>query len=364
MSAATSTFQTRRGAALFLVLAIVAALSAVAVTGLRTLSVDVAGAKYSANRTKALAIARSGFLMAASLLLLDYKENAADHGYEDWARYFKDPELREDLFSQGKLGTQRLLELFDEEHLHGSIMDESGKFPIAALASKGGETYRKVFVALLRNAPFNLDEAKAQSVLLAIVDWLDEDDEAGTLEETGLGASGAEDAWYQEDKAAYRCKNSSLDSLQELLLVRGVSRELFEGSGGIGLKDLLSIWNTAKININTAPAPILMALDYADPDREAAAFATAVVDFRDNEQNSAALEQENWYADALPQTKSLTLPTEIITVKSSVFTIRMDASEGGGRASLFAAVKRNYDESLSSSLDFKGIIQTLYRSVR
>jgi len=52
----------------------------------------------------------------------------------------------------------------------------------------------------------------------AIIDWRDADDNPG--------ANGAESAAYQ----SYRCKNGPFESLEELLLVRGVTPELFYGS--------------------------------------------------------------------------------------------------------------------------------------
>jgi DNA uptake protein ComE-like DNA-binding protein len=52
----------------------------------------------------------------------------------------------------------------------------------------------------------------------AIIDWRDPDENPG--------ANGAESAAYQ----AYRCKNGPFESLEELLLVRGVTPELFYGS--------------------------------------------------------------------------------------------------------------------------------------
>ncbi len=357
--------RSRRGAALFLVLAVIAALSAVVVTGMRTVSVDVSGARSVRNRIQALALARSGSLLAASLLLLDYKDNAYDHENEDWARYFSDPELRLKRLDQDGLGSERLLAFIGDDRLSGQIVDESGKFPVNALDSQQAETYKRVLTALLRNEPFNLEERKAKTLVMAITDWIDANGETSQEDETGLGATGAEDDAYMEAETAYRCKDDSLDSLQELLLVRGMSRDLFQGAEGrLGLKDLLSVWSASKININTAPGPLVRALAAEAQARDADAFAKAVLTFRREERNEDVLKNEDWFFANLAEGKNLQLPLEIITVKSSVFTIRMTAREGARGTTLFTAVRRGYDNTLPESLPFKGIIKTLYRSVR
>ena len=56
----------------------------------------------------------------------------------------------------------------------------------------------------------------------AIVDWLDMDSSPRPY--------GAEDDYYTALSPPYHCKNGPLDSLEELLLVRGVTPELLFGN--------------------------------------------------------------------------------------------------------------------------------------
>jgi DNA uptake protein ComE-like DNA-binding protein len=56
----------------------------------------------------------------------------------------------------------------------------------------------------------------------AIIDWIDADDLPRT--------NGAEDDYYTGLQPPYHCKNGPLDSLEELLLVRGVTQELLLGN--------------------------------------------------------------------------------------------------------------------------------------
>jgi len=90
----------------------------------------------------------------------------------------------------------------------------------------------------------------------AIVDWRDED---STPE-----AQGAEDDYYITLTPPYHCKNAPFTSVEELLLVRGVTREMLATpitTDGLTLEDLLTVSSTdnntdtqgeARLNLTTA----------------------------------------------------------------------------------------------------------------
>src|SRR5262249_46209370 len=60
-----------------------------------------------------------------------------------------------------------------------------------------------------------------EDIVNSILDWIDPDDEPR--------ANGAEDDYYQSLTPPYHCKNAALDSLEELLLVKGVTAQLLFG---------------------------------------------------------------------------------------------------------------------------------------
>src|SRR4030043_1133180 len=65
-------------------------------------------------------------------------------------------------------------------------------------------------------------EGEARDILVdSILDWRDPDD--------FYRVNGAENSYYQSLKEPYDCKNANLDSIEELLLVRGVNQTLFYG---------------------------------------------------------------------------------------------------------------------------------------
>jgi hypothetical protein len=95
------------------------------------------------------------------------------------------------------------------------VIDEGGKINVNALMTvdpSGKALHNRLMVLP------NMTEEIAD----AIVDWIDTDNVPR--------ANGAEDSYYQSLTPPYHCKNGPLDSLEELLLVRGVTPELLFGN--------------------------------------------------------------------------------------------------------------------------------------
>jgi type II secretory pathway component PulK len=165
-----------------------------------------------------------------------------------------------------------------EEELSGArygvrVTDEGGLISLNDAAREGG-------AVLLRHVVKNLlgfggaagmdrhGEAAIGTVVDSIVDWADANDEEGV--------HGAESRFYLDREPSYPAKNSDFDSIEELLLVRGVTPELFYGTEGVpGLKDIFTPYvktqngQHPKINIRRAPAAVLQALLNIDAEEAA-----------------------------------------------------------------------------------------------
>lgn len=94
----------------------------------------------------------------------------------------------------------------------------------------------------------------------AILDWIDADDEARP--------GGAESDYYGSLDVAYACKNGPLSSVEELLLVRGITPEIFFGNpdhGEAPLTELLTVRGSRRgdLNVNTAARETLEAFGEA-----------------------------------------------------------------------------------------------------
>ncbi len=127
------------------------------------------------------------------------------------------------------------------------ISDESGKIPIN-LVTQG------LLSQILSH--LGLDIELAGEITAGILDWRDEDDE--------VRVNGAETEYYLGQARPYAAKNAPLDSLEELLLVKGVTWDLYHGESEdfpIGLKQIFTVFNPRPaLNVRSSPPEVLRAL--------------------------------------------------------------------------------------------------------
>ena len=166
-----------------------------------------------------------------------------------------------------------------------NISDEAGKINLNALidysnsdpdgqpppagsgpqtAPPNAETLRQALILLF--AACEVDDP--ESLVDAIMDWVDEDDDPGP--------NGAESDFYMSLDPPYVCKNGPMDSIEELLLIPGMTPELYfdlnrdpaeretlaEDEVWLSLPDLLTVNGDPKgrINVNTAQILVLEAV--------------------------------------------------------------------------------------------------------
>jgi general secretion pathway protein K len=159
---------------------------------------------------------------------------------------------------------------FDQGTCEIRIMSEAGKVNINVVSEF---MLRKVIGQL------GLEGEKRDIVVDSILDWRDPDD--------FYRVNGAENDYYQSLKEPYNCKNGNLDSIEELLLVRGITPDLFYGGKGIkkegeelkvdriGLKDIFSIYSPGEqIDINSA-TPLILSIVLGIPNEIAQLMAKA-----------------------------------------------------------------------------------------
>ena len=242
---------------------------------------------------RAACAAKSGFYMGEALLTED--TNTFDSLNEDWAK----PEL----ISAGSEA------LFDSGHFRLNIEDESGRIPINSLLEedqKYNDKIKGLLIRFLGLPEFDLDEQQAEDIVDAIKDWIDEDDKPTKF--------GAENMHYRGLEKPYSCKNGPLDCIEELLMIKGITEDLYYGTDNTsGIAKYLTLHGKGEININTAPNLILKALS-ADITDE---MVSNMDEFRRDEENN--LSKSTWHED-IPGMKSITIDPEI-TIKSNTFRI-------------------------------------------
>ncbi|MGW8161477.1 MAG: type II secretion system minor pseudopilin GspK [Desulfobulbales bacterium] len=254
-------------------------------------------------------VAQSIFNAARAILSVDASESNYDDLHEDWANVALASQYFSYFFQRGQ-GTIK-------------IQDHSGRLQVNSLLVKNNdewvvnEAQKDLWLNLLSADEFQLGEEGAAAVVEAVIDWIDPDDEA-------MGFGGAESSYYQGLATPYTPRNGPMEFIEELLLVRGITQDLYYGTGEYpGLATLVTTYgNDGKVNINTAPPLVLGALSaLIEPE-----MVEALVAYRDYEDTD--LSNPKWYKSAPGFPGDIIIPPELITTQSTYFEIVSEVYEG------------------------------------
>ena len=274
---------------------------------------------------KATYIAKSGFYAGEALLRED--KNSFDFLNEDWAR-------SEEL-SAGSSA------FFDAGRFELNIEDQSGKIPINKLVdgNKYNGKLKDLLTRFLLLPEFDMDEQQVRDIVDAIKDWIDEDDEP-----TGFGA---ENIYYEGLEEPYACKNAPLDCIDEILMVKGIAGDLYYGTDEKpGIAKYLTVYGEGKININTAPKPVLTVLADGITDE----MVSNMDEYRRDEEND--LSGSLWYRKVQGM-DGITIDPELITAKSNIFRIRSTGYLNGISRSVSGTIERQNNNKTVRILSWK-----------
>jgi type II secretory pathway component PulK len=118
-------------------------------------------------------------------------------------------------------------------------------------------------------------EPAARDVIVdSIQDWRDPNEEHRL--------NGAESDYYLALPVPYRSKNADFDTVDELLQVRGMTREILHGRPGTpGLAELVTVWGSGALNVNTASPAVLRAVGFAPAEVDLLVGRRPYVDLQD-----------------------------------------------------------------------------------
>jgi hypothetical protein len=118
------------------------------------------------------------------------------------------------------------------------VTDETGKISL-----NNARLDEAMLQAIFENLDY--DRKDAEIIADSILDWRDDND----LHRQ----NGAEDDYYEDLPRPYQAKDANFDAVAELLLVRGVTREMYHGKGEIpGLKDIFTALHASSRITQTA----------------------------------------------------------------------------------------------------------------
>jgi type II secretory pathway component PulK len=213
----------RRGVVLLAVLVVVSLLALAAYEYADLMASELKAVDSSARAVQAKAAADSGVYFAAAVLAdtnamtstLNGNPYDASGAFQGVAVGSNDSPKRQARFSVVSPNDVDTTSGSNTGGFHYGVTDESGRLNVNALIRI--DPSGTVLHDMLMKLP-NMTEEIAD----AIVDWVDADDTPR--------ANGAENDYYAGLSPPYACKNGPLDSLEELLLVRGVTAQLLFGT--------------------------------------------------------------------------------------------------------------------------------------
>ena len=177
-----------------------------------------------------------------------------------------------------------------------------------------------------------VDAAEAPHIVSAIIDWIDRNDDPM------VGSTDTETSYYMSLTPPYKAKNGPIDDLTELMMIKGVTPNMFYGGGGssaantraapksnrfnqrfneepaypVGFADLFTTVSSGFININTASAEVLQLMP--DMDQQ---IASEIIQWRNGEDGVQGNEDDR--------------PFKSVGELGNVQALRSLASSGGGK---------------------------------
>ncbi len=232
-----------KGAILLVVLWVVLAMSLLAVSFSATIRTEVDAARYLVEQKQAYYMARAGMEYAVYEILRTQTFSGSAALGTGFLGGTPPPVM------QGGLSLN-----LTGGGVDVAIIDESGKINVNAAPD---------FIIFNLLIMVGMNEGAAAEVTDSILDWVDVDDMPRPF--------GSESDYYLMNNPPYRTKNGPISVPEELLLIKGITPEIFYGRKGLspegdpveyfGLKKYVTTYSTgAAININSAPVPVLASL--------------------------------------------------------------------------------------------------------
>jgi general secretion pathway protein K len=201
-----------------------------------------------------------------------------------------------------------------------------------------------------------VDAGSISIVSDSIQDWIDADD--------ATRPAGAESDYYQGLTPPYYAKNAPIDDLEELQLIKGITPEMFKGSGppdpnvpfqhhklgfgnapgqapdyAFGLRDVLTPYSNGWINLNTADINVLMCIPNVDTNS-----AQSILTFRSGAGDTVT---GNGVISAVNQLAGVVNPAAMpslnkyCTVSGSTYEVHATARVGPDQREFIAVLLRN-----------------------
>jgi len=156
-------------------------------------------------------------------------------------------------------------------------------------------------------------------IVASIIDWRDEDDETSD--------NGAESSYYQGLDPGYDSKNGYFDLLEELLLVKGITQEIYDK-----VEDYLTVYGDGNVNLNTADILVLQSLGMRT------SLAEKVITFRKGDDGIIGTEDDNAFNSMEDAGTILSSKVGLFAEESNEFNEIAEGENVGVRSNNFRGI--------------------------
>lgn len=341
---ATASLRNRRGIALLVTLSVMTLLVAATLEYNRRARFSLTNAAAGRDHLTMSQMAAAGVHAAMAILAMDKADNTTDSVMDDWADPLKIDEVLKDL-------------PFEEGTVAVVIFDELAKIQVNALVAypdtrQFNESQRALwerflqFYADKKDTKIELSgDSEPAAIINSLKDWIDSgDDDAIT------GLSGAETSYYENRQPPYPARNAPIPDLGDLLMVKGITPELFYGTSQLpGIASFLTVHGAApgegtgitfpgRINIASAELPVLFALLPAESEELAEALDELRREIISGKQ-TLDVKDPNWFRQ-VPGMADLKLDPKLITTSSDLFRVESTARIADAAATVTALLER------------------------
>jgi general secretion pathway protein K len=204
-----------------------------------------------------------------------------------------------------------------------------------------------------------VDASEIPTIIASIQDWIDTDSETHV--------NGAESDYYGTLTPPYNAKNGPIDDLSELLLVKGVTPDIYWGPNStnhqlsifqqrpldmrsglpgapmisMGMVDLFTPLSSGRININTCSANALRAIGMDESSAQHLISMRAGADGVDGTEDDVPFNNPGEIVNAGLPPQIVSLFTPYLTVRSSTFEVQVDVAVGQSTRRYHAVLLRN-----------------------
>jgi len=228
------------------------------------------------NRAKMYYLAKSGVERAIAEINAD-ETDSYDALNESWS--VNDEAFGESVLGEGSFCVyNKMVDPADPADARYGLSDEESRINI----NKASYEALQLLFEKIGQAEKHASEVIASSV----IDWRDKD--------ALMGPFGAENGYYETLDRPYRCKDGDFEIPEELLLVRGMTKEIYDG-----VKDRITLYGSGRVNINTADAAILVCIGAGD------GLANKIVLFRNGNDGAPATSDDNIFESTGSMVESL-----------------------------------------------------------